>query len=638
MVEKIRMAWKEKKLKATLGRVCVMLAAMLGFVLFWNLKLKDVSRPVSHVPEVLDGRIHITVGAVRELVVHGEASEQPVTLTVMIYDKDHQKVFQQDYAGVMLSGYRDTIAEFSREEPLRFEKGDYYVELLSDGELADDVEILVIEYNGDYKQLYWGLVVLILAVLGLLLWLYDKAWLKLELLYAIFAVVLGLVFSYVMPPLCAGDEYAHFLESYEVSSRILHTQVWDEQGYTLLRADDYDSAVYLHDAASISDWFETFRKGNVTEFVSAKEKSTVAARSWYVYLPSALMLSIVRLLGGSGHALLLLGRMTNLLVFVALMVLSIRMIPRGKVFLVCLGLVPETLYLANSFSYDGINLALCILLASYFYYLYDTAEKISWKQLLFYLVICAVMIPIKTVYLWYMVLLLLLPVKKLAISRKVIGMALIGVFIAAVGMLVYLWPNISSLAMAGTAPSTGGISEGVSVGYVLSNPREFLIVLGNSLFPELAGFKYPERYLATSFGQILAADRYSGRDLYTMTSWMCATIVLAAAISLCDSEDNPINTTRRLIIGVLGAGMFFGVLLAMYFASTLIVNRKIYGISGRYFLPIYALLPLIVKNRFLTLKFNAKKFCTVIMVLVNLFYYFDVFWHYSYVYFAQPVA
>lgn len=626
--------YMEKNVK----KIVIFFLAVLLLSIFWNLKLKDVSRPVSHVPEVLDGRIPITVGAVRELVVHGKASEQPVTLTVVIRDQDQQEVFRQDYTGVTLSGDRDTITKFPKEEPLSIEIGDYYVELLSDGEAADDLELWVIEYSGNYKQLYWGLAVLILAVLGLLLWLYDKAWLKLELLYAVFAVVLGVVFSYVMPPLCAGDEYAHFLESYEISSRILHTQVWDEQGYVLLRADDYDSAVYLHDAASISDWFETFRKGNVTEFVSAKEKSTVAARSWYVYLPSALMLSIVRLLGGSGHALLLLGRMTNLFVFVALMVLSIRLIPRGKVFLVCLGLVPETLYLANSFSYDGINLALCILLASYFYYLYDTAEKISWKQLLLYLVICALMIPIKTVYLWYTVLLLLLPVKKMAISRKTIGIALIGMAFAAVGMLVYLWPDISSLATAGTAPSTAGISEGVSIGYVLSNPRDFLIVLGNSLFPELSGFKFPERYVATSLGQILAADRYSGRDLYTMTSWMCAAIVLTAAVSLCDSEDNPINNARRLIISMLGTLMFFGVLLAMYFASTLIINRKIYGVSGRYLLPIYALLPLIAKNRFFTLKFDAKKFCTVVMVLLNLCYYFDVFWHYSYVYFAQPVA
>lgn len=619
-------------------KIIVWLLAFSFLVLFWNIKLEGISRPVSHVPDILDGRIQITVGAVREIVVQGKTTEKPLKISFSIYDEQHEAVYHNVFEQVVLTGNRDTIAQFPKENPLSLATGNYYIEIGVDESDASNMRVWIIEYNGNYKSLYLGLSICILFTLALLLVLVNRPNLKIEWVYAILSVVLGLVFSYVMPPLCAGDEYAHFLESYEVSSRILHTQVWDEQGYTLLRADDYDSAVYLHDAASISDWFETFRKGNVTEFVSAKEKSTVAARSWYVYLPSALMLSIVRLLGGSGHALLLLGRMTNLLVFVALMVLSIRMIPRGKVFLVCLGLVPETLYLANSFSYDGINLALCILLASYFYYLYDTTEKISWKQLLFYLVICAVMIPIKTVYLWYTVLLLLLPVKKLAISRKVIGMALIGVFIAAVGMLVYLWPNISSLAMAGTAPSTGGISEGVSVGYVLSNPREFLIVLGNSLFPELAGFKYPERYLATSFGQILAADRYSGRDLYTMTSWMCATIVLAAAISLCDSEDNPINTTRRLIIGVLGAGMFFGVLLAMYFASTLIVNRKIYGISGRYFLPIYALLPLIVKNRFLTLKFDAKKFCAVIMVLVNLFYYFDVFWHYSYVYFAQPVV
>lgn len=202
---------------------------------------------------------------------------------------------------------------------------------------------------------------------------------------------------------------------------------------------------------------------------------------------------------------------------------------------------------------------------------------------------------------------------------------------------IKLWPAISSLSTSGLAPSTGE-TDGVSISYIMNNPKDFFTVLGNSLFPELAGFKYPEKYLATSFGQILAADRYAGRDLYTIPSWMCAVIVFAGVISLHDTEENPISGKKRIGVAILGCGMIFGVFMAMYFASTLIVNRKIYGISGRYFLPVYALLPLIVKNRWFQLKFDVKKVCMAAMVLINLFYWFDVFWHYSYVYFAQPVA
>ena len=76
----------------------------------------------------------------------------------------------------------------------------------------------------------------------------------------------------------------------------------------------------------------------------------------------------------------------------------------------------------------------------------------------------------------------------------------------------------------------------------------------------------------------------------------------------------------------------------MYFASTLINDRKIYGISGRYFLPIYALFPLVFKNRLFRIERDISKVCLGGMALINLLYLFDVFWHYSYVYFAQPVA
>lgn len=619
-----------------ISKVLVWCLALLFLILFWNLKLEGISRPTAHIPAAIDGKIRITVGALREIVVQGESSDEPLNITIRISSEENQVVYEETFEGITLTGDRDTIAQFAKEEPLSLTPGNYYVEVSTE-EKQIPLHALFIEYNGDYKNLYIGLTVIILLILAAVLVMCERfAW-KLETAYVVMSILLGVLLSYVMPPLCAGDEYAHFLESYQLSSKILHTQDKDDNGYVLLRADDYDSAVYLHDTASISDWFETFERGNVTDMVSAGEKSTVASKSWYVYLPSALMLALVRICGGSGHILLLLGRLTNLLIVTVLIALSIKLIPRGKVFVACLGLLPETIYLANSFSYDGINLGLCILLASYFYYMYDRSEHITWKQLIVYVVLCALMIPVKTVYIWYVFLLLLLPMKKIALPKKVIALLLAGAGVVVVVIAIKLWPSISSLSTSGLAPSTGEL-DGVSISYIMNNPKDFITVLGNSLFPELAGFKYPERYLATSFGQVLAADRYAGRDLYTMPAWMCAVIVFTVIISLHDTGENTISGRKRMGMVILGCGMVFGIFMAMYFASTLIVNRKIYGISGRYFLPVYALLPLIVKNRWFEVKFDVKKVCMAVMVLINLFYWFDVFWHYSYVYFAQPVV
>lgn len=619
-----------------ISKVLVWCLALLFLILFWNLKLEGISRPTAHIPAAIDGKIRITVGALREIVVQGESSDEPLNITIRISSEENRVVYEETFEGITLTGDRDTIAQFAKEEPLSLTPGNYYVEVSTE-EKQIPLHALFIEYNGDYKNLYIGLTVIILLILAAVLVMCERfAW-KLETAYVVMSILLGVLLSYVMPPLCAGDEYAHFLESYQLSSKILHTQDKDDNGYVLLRADDYDSAVYLHDTASISDWFETFERGNVTDMVSAGEKSTVASKSWYVYLPSALMLALVRICGGSGHILLLLGRLTNLLIVTVLIALSIKLIPRGKVFVACLGLLPETIYLANSFSYDGINLGLCILLASYFYYMYDRSEHITWKQLIVYVVLCALMIPVKTVYIWYVFLLLLLPMKKIALPKKVIALLLAGAGVVVVVIAIKLWPSISSLSTSGLAPSTGEL-DGVSISYIMNNPKDFITVLGNSLFPELAGFKYPERYLATSFGQVLAADRYAGRDLYTMPAWMCAVIVFTVIISLHDTGENTISGRKRMGMVILGCGMVFGIFMAMYFASTLIVNRKIYGISGRYFLPVYALLPLVVKNRWFELKFDVKKVCMAVMVLINLFYWFDVFWHYSYVYFAQPVV
>lgn len=620
----------------SIKKILLWLMGALFLLAFWNMKLKDIARPVSHIPQVTDGRFSVTIGAIREIVVADAKADQPVDIELTLYNTNHEMVWNQLFEQVTLTGKRDSILQLSKENPLVLDKGSYYLEINEKSNILV-TQVHLIEYSGNYRNYYLTLSIILLIAFALILILIDSSVLSIDKIYFLLAITLSIVFCYVMPPLSAGDEYAHFLEAYDLSNRIMHIQSKNEQGYVLLRADDYDSAIYLHDAASISDWYSTFPKGNINDMVPAREISTVSSKAWYVYLPSALMISVVRICGGSGHMLLLLGRMTNLIFTAAIIMLSIKLIPYGKTFIACLGLVPEVIYLANSFSYDGINLALCIFLVSYFYYLYRTPDQISWKKIGVYITICILMIPIKTVYVWFGALILLVPFNKAHFSKRkmciLAGLALVII----VGICVYLVPLVILLSTSGLAPSTAG-NDGVSIQYILSNPKDFLVVLGNSVFPELSGFKIPERYIATSLGQILAADRYVGRDLYTLPSWMCAVVGLISVLSLEDSRNNPIEKKKRYIIAGIAGAVFFSVLIAMYFASTLINDRKIYGISGRYFLPIYALFPLVFKNRLFRIERDISKVCLGGMALINLLYLFDVFWHYSYVYFAQPVA
>lgn len=619
-------------------KVGIWIAALAALILFWVLKVDGASRPIAHVPGILDGKFKVTVGAIREIVIKGEKSEEPSDLTVTIRDEDQEIVWQERFEGVEVTGDRQALVLFEKEDPLILEKKEYYAELTQEAGTQEPIWFSIIEYNADFKGMYLGLSIIFLLTIALALFLYDNAKIPIHVAYFVLAVTLSVVFGCIMPPLSAGDEYAHFVTAYRMSSKMMHVPHL-AQGYVALRADDYDSAVYLHDIASISDWYDTFEKGNIDEMVPAAERSTVTSRARYVYLPSAIGITVARILHCSGHMLLILGGLFNLLAVTSIFMLAIKIAPRGKLFFACFGLIPEILYFANSFSYDGINIALCTLLAAYFLYMYEGVPSVKIKHIAIFGVIFLLMVPIKAVYVWLGLLLLLLPIKKSSVSRKVIIIVGVASLVAGLILVFMYLPLLKSIILAGSAPSTGSQSnEGVSLSYVVSNPRHLIDCFVNTMFQDINGFIGKDQHIAAALGQVMASDRYDGRDIYLLPSWLCVVIVLVFGICLEDTSLNQMNRMRRYLAAGIGAGIYFSVLLAMYFTSTKIIDRKVYGVQGRYLLPICVLFPLIFKNQIFFTKIDRRKWCLFLMVFVNLLFMLEVFWHYAYVYFAQPVA
>ena len=75
------------------------------------------------------------------------------------------------------------------------------------------------------------------------------------------------------------------------------------------------------------------------------------------YVPQALGFTLARVLGLNSIALLYLGRFLNLLLFAAVGVLTIKRLPFGKNVFFGVSILPMSLHLAASLSYDVVILA-----------------------------------------------------------------------------------------------------------------------------------------------------------------------------------------------------------------------------------------------------------------------------------------
>ena len=621
---------KEKK-QDIIKIFIIVILTVVGMYLFWSIKLQGYSMPIQHTVNY-SGEFTTRLGAVREIVIRYPKMEETVEIDILVYDSNHEKCWEKSYEDVVITGKNQTLDSFEKENPLELPKGSYYSQILINGENCSNLNCRFIEYSGSYKGIYTILCIFLILGEIVVFLLYRNAELPLERVYFCMAIMLGFILNFVMPPLGVPDEQSHFMEAYELSSKIMRNEQYDENGYLMIREEDYNSIFYLHNTASIAEWYDTFhivgKESNET-MVPIGYKSGVSAKFICSYLPSAIGITVARILGLSGHLVLIMGRLFNLVWLSFLIMIAIKIIPYAKYYYLVIAMLPEVIYLFTSYSYDGFNLALCMLIVAYFLKLYMQKEQICVKQVLILSGLLLMMIPIKMVYVFVGLLLFLLPIKKNKFSiKKIVAVCIIAIVVLG-GFVTTNLPRVLSLLGNFNSPiDYSDANQTMTVGFVMQNKEHSLLVLLNTIFANT------NTYFNNALGEIVGSGRYDGLDCFVLPSWMICVIVILMIVGLEDTRVNTLSNRKRLSVIVIGIFMYMAVLASMFFAFTSIVAHRITGIQGRYFLPIFILFPLILKNNFFEVKKNKRSFYIVGMGGINLLVLFLIFFYYAHNYFA----
>ena len=87
------------------------------------------------------------------------------------------------------------------------------------------------------------------------------------------------------------------------------------------------------------------------------------------YIPQIFGTIIARLLHFGWIPLIMMGRLFNLIFFIILIYWAIKIIPIGKMVIFSIALLPMSMELASSFSYDSVIISLCVFFTAYVFYL-----------------------------------------------------------------------------------------------------------------------------------------------------------------------------------------------------------------------------------------------------------------------------
>lgn len=423
---------------------------------------------------------------------------------------------------------------------------------------------------------------------------------------AVCILLCGALFAFANPPLQTPDETEHYLRTYAISmgrldfdadrgypedvTRLLeafpgawvnaHTSAGvgvdpdtgDEQPYNTA---GYGLKQYGKDGAvqSIADSFAQYLSGQEPAGDPVTEPISFLILP---FLPGALGMALGRLLGLGALGCLYAGRLGNLLAYTLLCWLGLRSAQKARPAFLCLMLLPMSLYMGASLSYDAT------LLACYYLMLAQLTRPVwDTRTAALYAAACIFANGTKP---YLNLLWVVLPLLVARRDWKAKGRPAAWAGICAAGSLaitllvenygVLLRHNYGTIARQGGAAVNGG----EQLAFILSNPLRYLAVLLGTLY-ENDGF----------LGQL---GLFGWKDMPVAFLSLTGPLVLLAAALLCTPKGDCLGRRRLGGLGLFAALYGIGAMTAMYITYTPVGMVRIVGLQTRYFLPLWLLLAL----------------------------------------------
>lgn len=502
------------------------------------------------------------------------------------------------------------------------------VAVLGDCHLAD-VKAGVLESGESWMLSVYGIlavcVIACLTVCGYLLC--RRKDIKLETIYVFCAVALGIGYLFVLPPLSAPDEVSHYISAYRLSNQMMGKTVSGENGLVYIRQEDaFIEDVYGALEHGVEDPSERVILGQLLEqktyqeiyehgFFGEAEQGTAISNQWTVrttplaYVPQAIGFVVARLLHMSGIGLLFMGRFMNLIFYVGVTWMAMKKLPFGKEVLFGVALLPMTLHLAGSLSYDVMILALSFYFTAYCMDLAYRKERVGKIDILILAGVMAVLAPCKMVYAVLMGICLLIPVKKFGGWKPYFLSAAVvfGAFV--LSMFLVNSQVICTYATETDSYISWAEEAGYSLGHLLRNPKLVLTMFYRTIVEQA------EFYHLTMLGAYLGNIDVVINVPYLII-WGFTFGLLGLALAKPE-EEIVFSRGQKMWIWFLVAACFGVILFSMLLAWTPVSSKIINGVQGRYFLPFLPVLLMTVKNRTIVLNTDFNRGILYAMCCAN---------------------
>lgn len=431
---------------------------------------------------------------------------------------------------------------------------------------------------------------------------------KPQTVFLIIGLIYGMGFILATPAFQVPDEYEHFYRALYVS-----------EGHVVPEKLGDKSGVYVPESVQITsdkvsrEWYSFIMdrkvKMNLTSLLYLPfngknmvfediSRIAVITYSPVPYLVSAFGIAIGKLFNLSPLVLMYIGRLANLLAWLFLTYLAIRITPVQKWVFLMLALIPMTLFEAASLSADSLLFGLSFLIIAIFFKFAfdDNKKKIGIKDIYILFILLLLLALSKSNYFLLVSLIFLIPAEKFGnpqtqsvwgtknfLYSKIFGnrkkMILVAGFLfLSIAVITGVW---SLLVKDLYMPIVPQVSVSGQIAYILGDPFRFPYVLINTLIHQ--GLSY----------QLLFVGNF-WLDIPLPMWWLGVYVATIIPIALLEKNSIIITRNQKLISTVVFILAFIAVCALVYIPWTPVGQNIIDGIQGRYFIPILPLIFLLL--------------------------------------------
>ncbi|GFI26228.1 hypothetical protein IMSAGC012_01348 [Lachnospiraceae bacterium] len=476
-----------------------------------------------------------------------------------------------------------------------------HTQLLINGE-EKDMSLNI--QTADRQFLYWkywsvfGAALVYLLLLGTYLSLAVFR-LKPEKVFLIAGSVLALLYLLLLPPISVPDEEAHFKQAYEYTNKIMGIPAMP--GKIRMDAEDFHAMQMFETTPSLPEYdrlkenmMKTGRESGTVEVPHTDTRAPAVT-----YVPGIVGILAGRILGLNGLIVIYLGRICSIFAYLFMMYWFIRIMYFAKTAAFLIALLPMTIQQCCSYSYDSVVIEAAFLYIALLFRMMYEKKKVQKPQMFWYIVFAALLAVSKGgTYMPLCFLTLLIPSE--CFSEKKKKRMFIGC-VAAVSAAAFLLGTLSSVlyVVNPTAEQLEGAylaGENYGTAGLFSNPMEFVTLSVRTLF--LNGDTFLETMLGMQLGWLDV--NVSRVVIYGMLAMLLLSFQqIADGSRPAGYEVSGKEKLMYLTVIALSAGVVF---VSMFISWTPRESVEIFGIQGRYFLPLLPLSIRLLRGRNLSIR------------------------------------